>query len=42
MTCTHTLGSLTCTRPAGHEHGHVYVSSSGSHLDDRHEEGGHG
>jgi hypothetical protein len=45
--CQHTLddaGLLLCTREAHPENpgGHVYVSSTGSDLDDRHGEVGHG
>lgn len=44
MTCTHTLfnlGGTPCTRPDAHTSGHVYVSSTGSEVDDRHTGGGH-
>lgn len=31
-----------CTLDAGHPHGHVYHSGTGSWTDDGHEAGGHG
>ena len=33
---------LLCTRQDVHAVGHTYASSSGSSVDDRHTEGGHG
>jgi hypothetical protein len=33
---------LTCTRPVGHRGGHVYLDQTGSAVDDRHADGGHG
>lgn len=43
-TCPATLGpgGLTCTRPTHDGRGHVYVATSGSNVDDRHTDGGHG
>ena len=40
--CSHHLsnGPLVCSLPNGHQFGHVYVT--GSAVDDRHSEGGHG
>jgi hypothetical protein len=42
--CNATLenGPLTCIRTDTHASGHVYASSSGSWVRDRHEDGGHG
>lgn len=47
MTCPHHLadGPLVCTRTDRHDPdapgGHTYISSSASHLDDRHGEDSH-
>lgn len=45
-TCTSRLADrpdgLRCVRPSNHEHGHVFWSSTGSDVDDHHEDGGHG
>jgi hypothetical protein len=40
--CAHRLadGPLACVLPSGHDHGHVYESTSSA--DDKHTEGGHG
>lgn len=39
-------GDLVCTRTDDHDPdaigGHTYMSSSGSHVNDRHADGGHG
>lgn len=35
-------GPLSCVRPSGHIHGHLYHSLNGSWVDDRHAESGHG
>jgi hypothetical protein len=42
--CDATLenGPLTCVRTESHDSGHVYMSSSGSWVQDKHEDGGHG
>lgn len=40
--CAALLGNLRCTRNEHDGRGHVYVSSSGSDVDDRHTDGGHG
>jgi hypothetical protein len=44
--CTHRLGALVCDRTTAHDPdavgGHTYSSASGSSVDDRHTEGGHG
>lgn len=42
--CTQRLnnGPLVCTRTDPHGAGHVYVSATGSDVDDRHTGGGHG
>jgi hypothetical protein len=42
--CDTTLenGPLGCVRTDSHVSGHVYLSSSGSWVQDRHEDGGHG
>jgi hypothetical protein len=45
-TCAHPLWGdstgLRCVRPVGHAGGHVYHDSTGSAIDDRHADGGHG
>lgn len=42
-TCEARLGlSLSCVRPDPHTSGHCYESGTGSWVDDRHAEGGHG
>jgi hypothetical protein len=35
-------GPLHCVRPDGHSGAHVFQSSYGSWVDDKHAEGGHG
>lgn len=46
--CQHRIagGELVCTRTDPHDPdapgGHIYQSNSGSDVDDRHPEGGHG
>ena len=46
--CDHTLcnvpDGLACENPAPHDPGHgcIYVSRTGSHVNDTHLEGGHG
>jgi hypothetical protein len=44
--CLHPLwgepGGLLCILSAGHPPGHVYHDPTGSHVDDRHRDGGHG
>ncbi|WP_203338600.1 hypothetical protein [Nocardioides limicola] len=44
--CQHQLwdapDGLRCARPTGHSDGHVYLDSSGSSVNDRHADGGHG
>jgi hypothetical protein len=42
--CDTTLenGPLGCVRTDSHVSGHVYHSQSGSWVQDRHEDGGHG
>lgn len=42
IACPHRLGTLTCTRPHGHPHGHVYHSTAGGHIDDHDHENGQG
>jgi hypothetical protein len=44
--CAHQLWDdptgLQCVRPVGHADGHVYHDLTGSAIDDRHDDGGHG
>lgn len=46
QTCTHSMWNepdgLRCVAPAGHPHGHQYVDTTGSSVDDARPEGGHG
>lgn len=48
MTCEHTLCNVpdgpACENPQPHDPGRgcIYVSSTGSHVNDHHTEGGHG
>lgn len=43
--CEHVLGALPCDNPEAHEgggRGCTHTSSQGSHVDDKHTDGGHG
>lgn len=43
MTCDHHLGELPCDNPETHDgEGRGCTHTSGSYVDDRHQEGGHG